>query len=242
MGLSICMQLVQLMSGKISVTSTPGIGSNFFFNIQVQTADDPAHENMEMEIREDMKGLVKALGRPRILIGSASKSMLHMMRGFMSSFEIVSAESFVAVKTELMNAPYDILILDFPITAELAQEVLLIESSNQSQNLSIIVLHYPSGDVLHLHQEKSTLTNVSTKLIRMAIPVRRLKLLRAISDLLNCAPTKKTEKTFKMTSVSQIYNTQELEFFKSVRILIAEDNPVAQKLLFKQVRKKGHLT
>lgn len=235
LGLSICMQLVQLMSGKISVTSTPGVGSNFFFTIKVQTADDPAYENLEMEVREDMQALTKALGRPRVLIGSPAKSVINMMRGFMASFETVSAESISAVKAELMDAPFDILILDFPITAELAQQIRLIQSGTQWQNLSIIVLHYPSGDVLHLHQEKSNMPEVSTKLIRMTIPVRRLKLLRAIADLLNCTPTKKTAKTIKMSSVSQIYTPQELDLFKTVRILIAEDNPVAQKLLFKQV-------
>jgi CheY-like chemotaxis protein len=236
------MQLVQLMSGKISVTSTPGVGSNFFFTIKVQIADNPAHENLEMEVREDISVFIKALGKPRILIGSAAKSMIQMMRGFMFSFEMVSAASFSAVKAELANAVYDILILDFPITAELAQEIRLIESAIGSRNMSIIVLHYPSGDVLHLHQDKTLVPEVSSKLVRMAIPVRRWKLLRTIADLLNRAPTKKAARAMKISSVAQIYSPQELELFKTVRILIAEDNPVAQKLLFKQVREHHRIS
>ncbi|KAM3579037.1 Chk1 protein kinase, variant 2 [Umbelopsis sp. WA50703] len=241
LGLSICMQLVQLMSGKISVTSTPGVGSNFFFNIRVQTAEDPNQENLEMEVREDIQGFIKALGRPRILIGSGSKSMVQMMRGFMSSFEIASAESLGAIKAELMLASYDVLILDFPITAEFAEQIRKIESTEATHNMSIIVLHYPSGDVLHLHQDKINLPDGSSKLIRMAIPVRRLKLLRAVADLLNCAPTKRTSRTVKMSSASQIFTPEELAYFKTVRILIAEDNPVAQKLLFKQLTRLGFM-
>ncbi|KAG2173042.1 hypothetical protein INT44_007015, partial [Umbelopsis vinacea] len=239
LGLSICMQLVQLMSGKISVTSTPGIGSNFFFTIKVQTADDPKYDNLELEIRDDIKSLTKALGRPRVLVGSGAKSMIEMMCDFMASFEVTSANSLPAVMAELSETSYDILILDFPITAEFAQQVRVVESGTQWQNMCIIVLHYPSGDVLHLHQEKNNLLEVSAKLIRMAIPVRRLKLLRAIADLLNLAPTKKAARSIKMSSASQIYSPQELELFKTVRILIAEDNPVAQKLLFKQLSRLG---
>lgn len=224
------------MSGKISVTSTPGVGSNFFFNIRVQTAESPSQDNLEMEVREDIQGYIKALGRPRILIGSASKSMIQMMRGFMSSFEIASADSFSTIKAELMLASYDVLILDFPITAEFSDEIRKVESAEATHNMSIIVLHYPSGDVLHLHQDKNNLPDVTSKLIRMAIPVRRLKLLRAIADLLHCAPTtKRAARIVKMSSATQIFTTEELAYFKTVRILIAEDNPVAQKLLFKQV-------
>jgi hypothetical protein len=230
------MQLVQLMSGKISVTSTPGVGSNFFFTIKVQTADDQAHEDLELELRDDIKSLTQALGRPRVLVGSSAKSMIQMMCGFMTSFDVTSANSFPAVMAELSETPYDILILDFPITVEFAQQIRVVESGTQWQNMCIIVLHYPSGDVLHLHQEKSNIPEVSAKLVRMAIPVRRLKLLRAIADLLNLTPTKKASRSIKISTVSQIYSPQELELFKTVRILIAEDNPVAQKLLFKQVR------
>ncbi|KAG2171396.1 hypothetical protein INT43_009057 [Umbelopsis isabellina] len=241
LGLSICMQLVQLMSGKISVTSTPGIGSNFFFNIRVNTAESPSQANLEMEVREDIQGYIKALGRPRILIGSPSKSMVQMMRGFMSGFEIASAESFSSIKAELMLSSYDVLILDFPITAELSEEIHKVESAEATHNISIIVLHYPSGDVLHLHQDKNNLPDVTSKLIRMAIPVRRLKLLRAIADLLHCAPTKRASRTVKMSSATQIFTTKELAYFKTVRILIAEDNPVAQKLLFKQLTRLGFM-
>ncbi len=48
LGLTICRKLTQLMGGSISVTSTPGKGSNFFFNVILEKSQT-SHDNTWLE-------------------------------------------------------------------------------------------------------------------------------------------------------------------------------------------------
>lgn len=125
----------------------------------------------------------------------------------------------------------------------------------------LIIMHYPSGAVGDLlgkshfslvdtHGRLQSAEQLERSVVRMAVPLRRQKLLGTIVDLLK-QTTASPENTPRPTVLSSTSGSKSSEagtkliscaitpeeraLFSTMHILAAEDNPVAQKLLYKQL-------
>lgn len=113
----------------------------------------------------------------------------------------------------------------------------------------VIVMHYPSGfggDQVHLPLLAPSANRRAV--VRLAVPLRRQKLLQTMVDMVQetsaSPPTPKPVKragssTNDNKASSDAITPEERELFGTMHILAAEDNPVAQKLLYKQLTRLG---
>ena len=113
LGLTISKQLVELMGGQIKVMSKPGKGSEFAFELALNTAkktDVPVSSKTKLlSIVKDLKGL-------RILLAEDNRYnqivSVEIIKKFMNGPEIAIAETGKEVLQKLKVKDYDIILMD----------------------------------------------------------------------------------------------------------------------------------
>ncbi|KAI8138810.1 hypothetical protein BJV82DRAFT_522892 [Fennellomyces sp. T-0311] len=247
LGLSICLQLVQLMSGTIDVSSTPAQGSNFHFSICTSLASEKAEERKKMTDE-----LLQSLRHARILVADKHASTVTMVRKLLPGVAVDG----VCTVNELLSyraTDYPIIIVGLFLThdpefEEWAEHLY----SFLERARCIILIHYPTGAVGEL-LGKNRLTSASVHsnprraIVRMAVPLRRISLLRTLVAMLNqvsdgSSNTPRPSMAARHSSdgnTNKLFTDDEQDYLRTMHVLAAEDNPIAQKLLFKQLTRLG---
>ncbi|EKD39927.1 MAG: hypothetical protein ACD_75C00243G0001 [uncultured bacterium] len=229
LGLSICRRIAGLMGGRIWVESTLGRGTTFFFTSVMKkstscTAQRPPAEN---------------LGGVKILVVDDNRANNEILRGILgkAGMEVVTLlDSTTAVaeliRAEKENRPFQLAILDLLMPLVSGYDLATGIRTSSLANPSIPLLAYTSSTERVAQKCKEAgFTAFLTK------PARRSLLLRTLSRILgpgNGAPEMPEEKKF----VTQYSVREELK--QSIRILLAEDNPVNQKLAMMMLSKAGY--
>ena len=110
LGLAICRQLVELMGGTIGMTSTPGRGSRFFFEVKLARADAPVL--IRRSLPEQLRGL-------RVLLVDSTDINRRVLRRELAALgmEIITAQdggAAIAVLEQGWYAgePFDLALID----------------------------------------------------------------------------------------------------------------------------------
>ena len=229
LGLAISKRLVDLMHGEIGVESVEGKGSTFWFKVSLERPKDLPSDGPLMLSR--LRGM-------RALVVEENTTHREILREYltasgMSADSVASGvEALVALREASGTAPYGLVVVDmalpdinvFTLARSVKEDPLLA-------NPRLILL---AG----LHEQVQAMQAVSAGFSSyVAKPVKLTQLLDAITTALDAEPATRPRGS---SEGAQEANAWPDTAPSDCVILVAEDNPVNQKLAMLQVKKLGY--
>jgi PAS domain S-box-containing protein len=222
LGLSICQRLIDAMGGKIGVQSEPGSGSCFWFELPLPVA----------EVAERRLPLPLALQGRRVLIvddNPVNRELLEIQLGRVGLVSDVfdSPASVIAhLQSEVVDYALAILDMHMPEMDGLAL-AQAIHATESYDDLPLVML---TSLTVQGHARKAREANFSAFLTK---PIREQQLLQCINEVLHLPPDPQAPQLVTMHTLA------EREAAGKPRILLAEDNPVNQKVAVLMLEKLG---
>ncbi|MBY0279898.1 response regulator [Candidatus Binatia bacterium] len=227
LGLAICERLVKLMDGKIGVESEPGQGSTFWFTVRLEHAPDPS---------ADEATDFSALSGARILgvdDNATNRIILKTYLGRCGSIVDTACDGRSAhemlLAAQQQGLPYDVVVFDMLMPGmdgvEFARQ---LRATPGFERIPLIMASSLSerGQV-----EQARAVGVNRRLTK---PLRQTQLLECVRDLLRAPrPHAPEAPTLRVATEKPKLDAD------TVRILVAEDNPVNQRLVRTQLGKLG---
>ncbi|OFX78884.1 MAG: hypothetical protein A2X12_12220 [Bacteroidetes bacterium GWE2_29_8] len=225
LGLAICNKLTKLMNGKIGVESEADKGSNFYFKIKLKVNREKSEAINKPELNN--------LKNDKLLLLDNNISILMLIENIFNynDIKIHHASNTENAKQLISNNKYDILIIDYTFDNNIVDVINNIREKN-NENIFIIVLLYPSN-LNNFKQLKQTL-NLTGYLIK---PIKQRELLNSIEKITEKSINKNTEK--KQNELINIFENNLNEEYP-LRILVAEDNIINQKLIMRVLKNMGY--
>jgi signal transduction histidine kinase/CheY-like chemotaxis protein len=221
LGLAISKRLTELMGGTIWVTSELAVGSVFQLEIPYQSAPS---QKLPAISPKDWTG-------KRILLVDDNETNRFILTSYLSRWKL--APTAVACAQEALDAlrgqTFSAVLLDWQMPKMTGPELaLVIQQEFATAAPPMILLSSAASSVKEaLGDRLNPFSAILTK------PVRRHQLHRTLSQVLSGARESRTVATTKVLDT---------EFAKRVplRILLAEDNPVNQKVAIRMLERLGY--
>ncbi|WNJ19897.1 response regulator [Pontibacter sp. G13] len=220
LGLTISKKLVELMNGGISVTSSPGEGSDFHFHIKVRTF--PHHLENQDNYREVLKGKHAWLIDDHPLNLALLQKLCDRWKMKHTSF---SCPEDALKAAQIAQEFPDCVLTDF-FMPKMDGEALgrALKATQGFEDIPLILLT-SAQSITDDHKEIFTFC--------MFKPIRHERLSRSLADSLN------TQKQIQAPSPTESAEIGTTQLAQSFRILLAEDNIVNQKFMTKLLQKMG---
>lgn len=236
LGLAICRQLVSLMDGEIGAESEVGEGSRFWFKVPLDVRNGDRTE------ADEMIALVAGL---RVLViddmevnRTVFERQIGGWGGHVDSADTPDRGLEMFVDAIASENPYDIVLLDHMMPGksgiELGREISMRPGSNQTR----IVLTTSAG----LNNIGSLVENIGFKAV-LGKPVRPQLLLRELAACRsgNSDSGKNASDGNPGSDMPVEVPGSCLQEIKPMRILLAEDNLVNQKVAVAMLMRMGHV-
>ena len=219
LGLAISKRLTELMGGKIWVTSQPDIGSVFQFEIPYR----PAPAQTSPQVPKDWQ-------RKRVLVVDGHEINRLSITSYLKSWSLTArAVSTAQAALDALRAQHwDAILLDWQLPEmDGPQFVQAAKREFGAAVPPVILLSASAAAKQALSADAGTIKAV------LPMPVRRHHLQRTLDHVLDGISEKQTAASAK------IFDT---DFAKRapLRILLAEDNPVNQKVAVRMLERLGY--
>jgi len=229
LGLSICRKIAGLMQGHVWAESRPGLGSTFHFTAKLKKAE-----------QQHTKSFNKVtLAQKRVLVVDDNITNLSILQHILKTadLDVVAVQESSKVQSVLLQTIqdkqlFDLIILDIQMPAPDGYALARMIRHEIPETAKIPLLAYTSSTDRNAQRCKDAGFDAF-----LTKPTRRDILFKTIEKLMgpeDSADTRPVKETF----ITQ-YSVRE-EMKQSVRILLAEDNPVNQKLAVLILTKAGY--
>jgi PAS domain S-box-containing protein len=212
LGLAISRRLIELMHGRIGVTSKPGIGSNFWFEV-------PFQRTTESETPPSPR-----LGFARVIVASPNAGLLESLQEQLLGWEITPAKiqstgEILELLSEAATASTQktILLLDEPLWREGGNQLQSSINATRAQ-ISTILLARPSSAVNAPPAIQAAFSAILTK------PLKHLQLRQQL-----CAISGHSPLPVSPQPSANAESNVPLPILTQARILLAEDNPINRR-------------
>lgn len=219
LGLSICKQLVHLMGGEISVSSEPGVGSTFKFNLPFKI--DHNQKDKAQYTTDD-------LDQKRCLIVDDNEVSRMIFMQHLASFSLkckaLSSGKEAIEELKTCKEPYDLVILDWKMPEmDGIETAKVIKNSDVIKKMPEILMVSAYGREEVINRAKDA--GFESFLIK---PVNRSILFNAIMDIL-CG---KGNKVSLRKSARLIEDKKKLlSKIRGAKLLVVEDNEINQEIV-----------
>ncbi len=228
LGLAISQQLVEMMGGEIGVNSEPGIGSTFWFTATFDK--QPERASMTLATPSDLLGL-HVLG---IDDNATNRTILmKMLRGFGCQISMAAdgMEGLGMLRAAARSGdPFRVALLDMQMPdMDGEQTAHAIKSDPAISDTHVVILTSMGhrGDAARLEA-----IGCSGYLLK---PIKQQQLFDALLAVLGKSPVETKDKSHRLVTRHTISEQKR----ESLRILLAEDNPINRKLAVTLLQKAG---
>jgi CheY-like chemotaxis protein len=232
LGLTISMRLVGMMQGKIWVESQPGLGTQFHFTAQLGVTDDARTIKIGGVAPPDLLRSVK------VLIVDDNRTNRRILEGMLRRWDMKTAavESGEEALSQLATArvagdPYALVLTDMHMPN--MDGFTLVERIRQRPELATATIMMLTSAGHRGDASRCKELGVSAYLLK---PIRQSELREAIALVLGA---RTQEGALPLVTRYALHDAREPG--ASLRILLAEDNPVNRRLATRLLEKRGHL-
>jgi PAS domain S-box-containing protein len=229
LGLTISKQLVEAMGGKIGVHSVAGEGSTFWFKVRFEKQPRTAKPTTAQLMPQTV-----SLKEARVLAIDDNLTnrtvLIHMVEGFGAKIEAVSSGAKgleVLRNAARAGDPFDVVLLDMQMPGmdgEQTAQAIRSDPSLNGAKIIILTSMGKRGDAARLEA-----LGCSAYLLK---PVKQ----QMLRDVLMTVLSQNEASSSPLVTRHQISEQKR----QNLRILLAEDNPINQKLAVTLLQKAGY--
>lgn len=220
LGLAISRKLVEMMGGELQVESQPGVGSRFYFNVDVQTTERPTGVSAEVmgQLRELKVLVVDDNASARTILSEITESL-----GWHCDVVANGAEAVRRVTGKDSNAvAYDVILMDWSMPGMDGWEAgRRIRDTCQPDKCPLIVM-------VTMHEREAVAEQMSSASVAMdgflVKPVTSSMLLDAVADALA------SRKPVLTTLHDPAHPAEAQHRLEGLSILVVEDNATNQQV------------